>query len=92
MYYLATRCFQSSFAHLVNALAPGLKLNLLFLGMLAVGHAILPTGWRDTQPALYMLIVGGSAGLAYAAAFLFIPLNALADESLRWRRTLRLAR
>ena len=39
-----------------------------------------------------MLIAGGSAAVAYTAAFLFLPLAAISDESLRWRRTLRLAR
>ncbi|WP_297362003.1 lipopolysaccharide biosynthesis protein [Thauera sp.] len=91
MYYLATRCFPARLGDLWRALAPGLKLNLLLVVVLAAIHAALPADWRDTRPALYMLIVGGGAGLAYAAAFLFLPLAALADETLRWRRLLRLA-
>lgn len=92
MYYLATRCFPSRLGDLARALAPGLQLNLILLVVLALAHSALPAGWRDVHPALYMLIVGGGGGFAYAAAFLFLPLVALSDESMRWRRALRIAR
>lgn len=92
MYYLATRCFPSRLGDLGRALAPGLGLNLILLAVLALADAALPADWRDLRPALYMLVTGASAAIAYAAAFLFLPLAALSDESLRWRRTLRLAR
>lgn len=92
MYYLATRCFPSRLGDLARALAPGLKLNLILLTVLALVHSALPTDWRDARPALYMVIVGGSAGFAYTIAFLFLPLVALSDESMRWRRVLRIAR
>ena len=92
MYYLATRCFPSRLGDLWRALAPGLGLNLILLAVLALADAALPADWREIRPALYMLVTGGCAAIAYAAAFLFLPLATLADESLRWRRTLRLAR
>ncbi len=92
MYYLATRCFPSTLSDLLRAIIPGLNLNALLLIALGIGHAMLPTGMRETQPALYMIIVGGSAGLIYAAAFLFLPITSLEAEALRWRKTLRLAR
>lgn len=90
MYYLATRCFPNRLIDLLRALSPGLMLNLILLVVLASGHSFTPENFRETNPALYMLIVGGTAFLAYAAAFLFLPITALTDESLRWRRLLRL--
>jgi hypothetical protein len=92
MYYLATRCFRTTLGDLGRALAPGIKLNALLLATLAISHILLPTDLRNTHSALYMLIVGGSGGLVYAAAFLFQPVPALATEADRWRKTLRLVR
>lgn len=91
MYYLATRCFPARFSDLRAALAPGLKLNLLLVATLALMHYMLPNGWRDSQPALYMLFSGGVAALVYSSAFLFLPNAALSEEALRWRRLLKLA-
>lgn len=90
MYYLATRCFPTKLSDLGRALAPGLKLNLILLAALAIVHVALPFDWREVRPALYMLLTGGVSGLAYLAAFLFLPAPALADEALRWRRVLKL--
>lgn len=92
MYYLATRCFRSTLGDLGRALAPGLKLNALLITTLVVSHILLPADMRHTHAAQYMLIVGGSGGLVYAAAFLFLPIPALAAEAERWRKTIRLAR
>lgn len=92
MYYLATRCFNTKLIDLVIAVAPGLKLNLLLLVTLAIAHNLLPSGWKSTQPFLYMLVAGGAAGLVYAVAFLYWPSTALEPEAMRWRKTLRLAR
>lgn len=91
MYHLATRCFPTGIGDLVRALAPGLKLNLILLVALTAIHGLLPHGWRETQPALYMLLAGGGSALIYAAAFLFLPSESLATETLRWRKLLRLA-
>lgn len=91
MYYLATRCFPTTLADLVQALAPGLKLNALLLVALAIIHSLLPAGTREIQPALYIIVAGGGAGLIYAAAFLFFPSASLLGEAQRWRKLLRLA-
>ena len=48
-----------------RALAPGVGLNLILLAVLALADAALPADWRDLRPALYMLIAGGSAAVAY---------------------------
>jgi hypothetical protein len=72
-------------------LLPGLKLNLVLIVALAIVHVMLPSDWREARPALYMLLAGGVSGLAYLAAFLFLPAPALADEALRWRRVLKLS-
>ncbi|MBS0174823.1 MAG: polysaccharide biosynthesis C-terminal domain-containing protein, partial [Nitrospira sp.] len=92
MYFLATRCFKAALPDLLVALAPGLKLNLILLLGLAFMHNLLPTGWRESQPALYLLLAGGFGAVCYAGAFLFAPGQALSDEAMRWRKLLHLAR
>lgn len=91
MYYLATRCFPTRLRDLAAALSPGVKLNLLLVAMLALTHVVLPLGWRESQPALYMLLSGGISALVYSCAFLFLPHATLCEEALRWRRLLKLA-
>lgn len=91
MYYLATRCFPSSFADLLHALAPGLKLNAALLITLTIIHSLLPAGMRETHPALYMIVAGGGGAVIYAATFLFFPSASLQAEAQRWRKLLHLA-
>lgn len=92
MYFLATRCFRSRLSELGVALAPGLALNALLVATVLGSHFLLPDGMAQAQPGWYLLIVGGTGAVVYAAAFLFLPLPALAAETARWRKLLRLAK
>ena len=84
------RCLQSRCSQLTSSLTPGAVLNILLCGTLAILDFALPTGFAEARPLSYMLIMSCGGGLAYALAFLFVPIPQLASESLRWRKFLRL--
>lgn len=92
MYYLSSQSVQGSLRELINAIAPGLLLNALMLTVLLGLDMILPTGFQEQQQATYLLLSSTVGALTYGAGFLYLPITALSDESLRWRKTLRLAR
>jgi len=90
MYYLATRCFDVRMKDAANALLPPLCLNGVMLSTLYGVHVLLPADFAADRPLQYLLLSTAVGGLAYAAAFLFLPLRPLADEAARWRKLLRL--
>lgn len=92
MTWLASRCIGIRFSALVAAVAPASVPSLILLATLALLDAMLPANFAATHAAVYMVLLSGAGALAYAGAFLFLPLPLLASESARWRRALRLAR
>jgi teichuronic acid exporter len=92
MYYIASKSAQGSLRKLVNAIAPGLLLNALMLTALWGVDMILPAGFPEQQQAAYLLLSATVGALTYGLGFLYLPIKALTDESLRWRKTLGLAR
>jgi len=91
MSWLANRSIGASYAQVVKALGPGLILNAILIGTLLLCDLILPLSIRASSLA-YLLVMTSVGGLVYASAFFLLPIPALASESLRWRRALRLAR
>ena len=89
--FLVTRCLKSTFVQLATSLLPGVLLNLLLCGTLLIVGFLLPHGFREMRPFLYMLIMSASGALTYLSAFLFLPIPALASESARWKVKLRLS-
>lgn len=87
---LVKRCLQSRFSQLVSSLAPATVLNLLLSIALATVDFGLPADFNHAYPLPYMLIMSSVGILAYALAFLFIPIPSLTSESLRWKQFLRL--
>ncbi len=92
VYYLASKSVQGSLRELVNTIAPGLLLNALMLTALWGLDIVLPAGFPEQQQAAYLLLSATVGALTYGAGFLYLPITALTEESLRWRKTLRLAR
>jgi O-antigen/teichoic acid export membrane protein len=90
--FLVTRCLRSTFVQLGASLVPGLLLNLLLCVTLLLVDSLLPHGFREIRPFSYMLMMSASGALTYVAAFLFLPIPALASESARWKVKLRLSR
>jgi hypothetical protein len=56
--------------------------------VLAAIHFLL-SDLRPAIPALYLVIMGIAGLVAYAAAFLFLPVPALQSEAARWRQAIR---
>ena len=90
MYLLANQCFRAKFGDLIAAIGPGLALNAVLVAVLFVVDAWLP-GMRENSKAAYLIISASAGSLAYALAFLFLPLPSLASEAQKWKRLLRLA-
>jgi len=86
--FLVTRCLKSTFVRLAASLLPGVLLNVLLCATLFLADFLLPYGFRETRPFWYMVLMTTSGASAYALAFLFLPIPALASESARWRRKL----
>jgi len=91
MSWLANRSVGARFADVIKAIGPGLLLNGILILTLVAGDLLLPGAVRSSNLG-YLLVMSTMGGLVYAVAFLALPIPALAAESLRWRRMLRLAR
>lgn len=90
MYLLTNQCFRAKFSELVAAVGPALLLNGILVAVLFAADAILPARIREHSQAVYLVICSLTGGVAYALAFLFLPLPTLAPEALRWKKLLRL--
>jgi hypothetical protein len=53
---------------------------------------LLPADMPKSSPLLYLMASAGAGGLVYCAGFLLMPARFFGDESLRWRRMLRIGR
>jgi len=91
MSWFANRSVGARFSDVAKALGPGLILNALLVGTLLLCDLLLPPNFRLSN-LVYLIVMSSVGGFVYAAAFLLLPIPALASESLRWRRVLRLVR
>ncbi|MCZ2291203.1 MAG: lipopolysaccharide biosynthesis protein [Burkholderiales bacterium] len=89
---LVTTRLPLRFREVLAALRAGITLcGVMLLGLLLAKHLLvghLPSG----SPLLELAVVGAAGGLAYAAAFLLLPIGSLVGERGRWLRALRLQR
>ncbi len=84
-YSLASRVIRTNLRDLLRSLTPGLALAGVMFAVLAVVDAMLGNGVRQ-YPWIYLLGMGGAAGVTYVTAFLFLPIPALHSEAHRWRQ------
>lgn len=92
MYLLAIQCIPARLVDLLHALGPSLLLNTIMLGALIISDVLFLSDYRQESPSIYLLTSIGIAGLAFSLAFLFLPIPAIAEESQRWKKFLRLSR
>jgi teichuronic acid exporter len=90
-YLLANQCYRARLSELFAAVGPALLLNAILIVALAALDFVLPAGMREHSQKSYLVICAVAGGLAYAAAFLFLPLPSLASEALRWKQLIRIA-
>ena len=89
--FLVARCIKSTFLQFATSLAPGLLLNLILVGVLALADFLLPTGFGKQHSLAYLLIMSTAGGIAYISAFFLLPISALTTEVARWKSRLPLA-
>lgn len=84
---VAGRELRGSTTALVRAISPALLLNGLLLATIWLADIFLSPYAQDF-PGLYAGLIAGIGGLAYVAAFLFLPIDGLRTESAKWRSLL----
>ena len=83
-YALAYRTIRTGPTDLLKAIAPALLLNVPLFAILAGVHHL--TGdLKSSTPSVYLGAMTITGLLAYACAFLFLPIPALRTEAARWR-------
>jgi O-antigen/teichoic acid export membrane protein len=84
-YVLVCRTIPTRIADLARAVSPGLLLNIFLFLLLALIDSV--TGeLKNTDRAIYVLIMVIPGSLVYLAAFLLLPILALKSEATRWRQ------
>jgi O-antigen/teichoic acid export membrane protein len=82
---VAGRELHGSATALMRAVSPALLLNGLLLATIWLADAAFLSSYARDVPGLYAALIAGIGGLAYVAAFLFLPIDGLRTESAKWR-------
>lgn len=90
-YFLANQCYRAKLSEFIVAVGPALRLNGILVGVLFTLDVILPVGMSENSQVAYLFICALTGGLVYTMAFLFLPMQSLASEALRWKKLIRLA-
>jgi teichuronic acid exporter len=77
---------------MTKAISPPLLLSSLLLATIWFADTFFLSPYAKTFPGLYALLITSIGGIAYVAAFLFLPIESLRIESAKWRSKLRLNR
>lgn len=85
LYFLAYRTLSTRLVDLLQALAPGLMLNVLLFCFLAAIHFALGS-LQASMPAVYLAVMVILGAAFYGAIFLFAPLPPIRSEANRWRQ------
>ncbi len=89
---LACRELRVSAVEVWRAVSPALILNtILALSLWATSTQLL-AGKLEAHSPVYLLVMSITGGLAYGAAFLFLPIASLRKEATRWKNRLRISR
>lgn len=87
MYWLAVRCLGARLSSVFAAIRPALILNAVLAGALYGLDLVLPARVLAND-FLYLAVMGVIGGFVYVAAFLWVPIPALAAEQQRWKSKL----
>jgi teichuronic acid exporter len=86
MFMLANGCFQASVREVWRAIAPGILLNSMLVGVLFGVDQMLEIWAPGIGSIAYLLTSSVCGAVAYAALFLILPMGAISDEADRWRK------
>jgi O-antigen/teichoic acid export membrane protein len=87
-YVLVYKTIPTRIVDLFWAVAPASLLSAFLFSVLALVHFLLGD-LRAATPMLYLAVMATFGFLAYASAFLFVPIPALRSEAARWRQRIR---
>lgn len=91
MMCLVKMCFPVRLKDFLSAVRPGFVLALITLSALGAVHLSTTSEFRSDHQPMFLGLSLAVGGFAYLLGLLYLPLAGLETESLRWRRTLRLA-
>lgn len=84
--WLANQAVNARFIDLLRAIKPAALLNAILWATLAVTDALLPEELAMNQPAIYLFVMSALGAISYTLCFLFLPIEKLKAESIRWKR------
>ncbi len=90
MYYLVVQAIQVNLRSLIKTITPGLILNGILLLVLFVLSGFFSEKLDVLQSVYYMMLAAFFGGGAYILFFLFLPLESISSESMRWKRALKI--
>ncbi len=91
LFWLAKLSLKARWADLARAFMPAALLNAILVAALWLADQVIPAHVQSVD-GLYVLIMSTVGGLVYTVSFLYLPIPALAAETLRWKTKLRLAK
>lgn len=89
IHWLAIKCLRARWTGYIRALTPAIILNMILIVVLFALDHTLPATIRG-HDLTYLAVMATVGGLAYALAFLYLPLAMLQTEQQRWKTKLRL--
>jgi O-antigen/teichoic acid export membrane protein len=89
---IACRELHTTISELFVAIRPALLLNSILMFSLALAHISALSGYKTSQPALYLAAMTAVGAIVYGFCFLYLPVPQLATEAHRWKRKMHLAR
>ncbi len=91
MFYLAAEAIKVDFSGLVKILSAGLILNTILLMVLLTVSLLFTSELNFLQSVRYILTALLVGGGSYILSFLFLPLESIATESMRWKKVLKIS-
>lgn len=84
LHQLALKCLKAKWRSSMHAMVPAIHLNTALVGALYFLEQLLPPGWIE-QDLARIAIMGAAGSLVYTGCLLYLPIQELATERLRWK-------
>lgn len=87
---LVHQCIQIGIQDIIRAVRPGFIVGMITFGGLLCAQILCTELQIERTNPLFLLISLALSGICCAGTIIFIPLNGVAEESIRWRKILKL--
>ena len=90
MVSVACKCINTSLSDIFKSQYPALALSLLMFSAMYIADVMGLRQIETVSPLLYLVISSCVGAMCYILAFLFVPFSSLKNESVRWKKLLRI--